>query len=247
MYFLRSAIIGFKFSFWIANSSASSVPSKYSAFTYSPAKPNISSFTSSLNLPCKLTKGTCFPVSSSTNKAGTPAFLATIASSAPNVGAMWTTPVPSSVVTKSPVITTNALSGLSQGNAYGINCSYFNPAKSVPLHSPPTKKGIDFPSPSNEITSSKVSTALYPFPNCFPTKFLAKTTWIGSFVYWLNEWTKTYSIFCPTQSAVLDGNVQGVVVHAKKCAFSISTFWNGNACPDLILNWATQVVSFTSW
>ena len=58
-----------------------------------------------------------------------------------------------------------------------------------------------------------------------PKKFLAKTfsirevattTVTFSFVYWLNVFTNEYSILAPTVKAVLEGRVQGVVVHAKK-------------------------------
>src|SRR5690554_7675246 len=46
--------------------------------------------------------------------------------------------------------------------------------------------------------------------NCFPNKALASTTLIGSNVYWLYDFTITYSIFFPTVKAVFEGNVQGV-------------------------------------
>ena len=84
-------------------------PNKERGFvTYLPDK-SPSPFT---NLPCKSTKGTGVPFSSKTNIGGTSgvAAAATLASSAPNVGAVCTIPVPSSVVTKSPAITRNASS-----------------------------------------------------------------------------------------------------------------------------------------
>ena len=78
-----------------------------------------------MNLPCKFTNGTGFPFSSRTNIGGISgvASLATLASSAPKVGAVCTIPVPSSVVTKSPEITLKAFSGFWYGNANCINCS----------------------------------------------------------------------------------------------------------------------------
>ena len=75
------------------------------------------------NRPCRSTSGTPWPVPSSTSMAGTPASLATRASSAPNVGAVCTMPVPSSVVTKSPGMTWKASSGESIGKAQSSKAS----------------------------------------------------------------------------------------------------------------------------
>ena len=62
------------------------------------------------------------------------ASLATRASSAPNVGAVWTIPVPSSVVTKSPKITLNAFSGFSCGRGESFQiCSYLISTSSWPF------------------------------------------------------------------------------------------------------------------
>ena len=79
---------------------------------FPPKNPN--SFT---NFPCRSTSGTRSPFLFLINIGGTSglAFFAAIASSAPNVGAVCTIPVPSSVVTKSPDINLNAFSGLSFG------------------------------------------------------------------------------------------------------------------------------------
>ena len=44
---------------------------------------------------------------------------------------------------------------------------------------------------------------------------------IGSKVYWLKVFTKTYSISLPTARAVLEGKVQGVVVQARMLRFEI--------------------------
>ena len=78
-----------------------------------------------MNFPCRFTNGTGFSFSSKTNIGGTSgvASFATLASSAPKVGAVCTIPVPSSVVTKSPEIIRNAFSGFWYGKANFINCS----------------------------------------------------------------------------------------------------------------------------
>ena len=74
---------------------------------------------SGLKRPCKSTNGTKLPLSSFTKSGGISgvACFATMESSAPNVGAVCTIPVPSSVVTKSPEMTLKAFSGLSFGKA----------------------------------------------------------------------------------------------------------------------------------
>ena len=126
-------MIGFNSACCFANSSAFSSSVRYSALMYSSPKPNTGSANSERNFPLKSTNGTRFPCSSFTNKGGTPASAATLASSAPKVGAVCTIPVPSSVVTKSPGIIRNASSGRSSGSAYGMSCSYFKPTKSVPV------------------------------------------------------------------------------------------------------------------
>ena len=63
------------------------------------------------------------------------ACLATKASSAPKVGAVWTIPVPSSVVTKSPEMTLNAFCLFSNYRLKSKSCSYVIPTKSLPLNS----------------------------------------------------------------------------------------------------------------
>ena len=68
----------------------------------------------------------------------------------------------------------------------------------------------------------------------------------GSCVYWLNVWTKLYSILGPTVKAVFEGNVHGVVVQARKC--TVAAPKSASLCPlFIILNWATTVLSLTSW
>ena len=96
------------------------------------------------NFPVMSTIGRVSPFFVNIINPGTPAFLATKASSAPNVGAMCTIPVPSSVVTKSPAITRNAPL---PGFTHGMSCSYSKPTKSLPEHSPMISKVAIFFSP----------------------------------------------------------------------------------------------------
>ena len=64
-------------------------------------------------------------------------------------------------------------------------------------------------------------------------------------MYWLNVLTITYSIFRPTVKAVFDGNVQGVVVQARKKISLSSLYFSGNVSL-IILNCAVTDVSETS-
>src|SRR5690606_34608457 len=85
------------------------------------------------------------------------------------------------------------------------------PAKSVPLYSPIILYGI-FLSPG--LYSSKASSAFFGLKWTLNKSF-AKTSVAGIPVYGLKVLTLTYFIPGPTQSAVFDGKVQGVVVQAK--------------------------------
>ncbi len=71
----------------------------------------------------------------------------------------------------------------------------------------------------------------------------ANTTVSGLPEYGLKVSTMLYSISGPTHNAVFDGNVQGVVVQARKYALPCPCI---SAMGSVIRNWATQVVSFTS-
>ena len=66
-------------------------------------------------------------------------------------------------------------------------------------------------------------------------------------VYGLNERILEYSISGPTQSAVFEGNVHGVVVHARKYTGSVSMPKRGCDFASLMTsNWQVAVVSVTS-
>ena len=56
-------------------------------------------------------------------------------------------------------------------------------------------------------------------PNCLPKRASANTTKPSSLVYRFAVFTTAYAMAGPTVKAVLDGSVQGVVVHAKKSRF----------------------------
>ena len=53
----------------------------------------------------------------------------------------------------------------------------------------------------------------------FVIRSFARMTFTGLWVYKLNVLIKQYSIFLPTVKAVFEGNVHGVVVHAKMYIF----------------------------
>ena len=66
-------------------------------------------------------------------------------------------------------------------------------------------------------------------------------------VYGLKERTRTYSYFGPTQSAVFEGRVHGVVVHARKYTGKASVPKSGCDFPSLMTsNCTVAVVSVTS-
>ena len=94
------------------------------------------------NFPVMSTIGRIFPSLSIKVNPGTSFSLATLASSAPKVGAVCTIPVPSSVVTKSPATTRKG--SPSAGCAYGNNCSKRISVSSFPLKVPRTLNGIFF-------------------------------------------------------------------------------------------------------
>ncbi len=69
----------------------------------------------------------------------------------------------------------------------------------------------------------------------------------GSPEYGLNDITLTYSICGPTQSAVFEGNVHGVVVQARKYTGSVSQPKTGCDIRSFITsNCTAAVVSLTS-
>ena len=80
------------------------------------------------------------------------------------------------------------------------NCSYFNPIKLFPVY--------DFMILYSDSSLKYLLRAL-----------LDKMTLIFSFEYLFIQFTLTYSIFLLTARALLAGNVQGVVVQARKYVF----------------------------
>src|SRR5688572_2905099 len=96
------------------------------------------------------------------------------------------------------------------------------PSRSAPFNTSTMEYG-SFLSPALNSNGSafKLSAEKY-----FPNKSFARITFTGFAVYGLNVLTKTYSMFFPTAKAVFEGNVQGVVVQARKKVSS------GNDLPD---------------
>jgi hypothetical protein len=127
-----------------------------------------------------------------------PAALQTFWSSSPNAGAMCTTPVPSSVVTKSAPST---------WNAFGPACStrksnsgvYRRPTRSRPEH----RADLSKPSRSFAYAGTRAAPEQYRCPSVSRT---------------------AYSMSGPTASARLDGSVHGVVV--QTATFSPVSSWN---------------------
>ena len=122
---------------------------------------------------------------------------------------MCTTPVPSTVVTKSASVTYQAFWPVSRIAGISNNGSYSRPIKSAPF------------------TLSFISYFLSPIT--VSTLSFAKIEFSPS------TSTNTYSISFPTAKATFPGNVHGVVVHAKiyvGLSFGIFTLLNCRLCPS---------------
>src|SRR5262249_15433262 len=125
--------------------------------------------------------------SSTVTTVGIPAALHTAWSSSPKAGAQWTTPVPSSMVTKSAVSTWKAL-GPASSTRKSKSGRYRRPASIAPVTVP--------------VSVQPASSLAYAPVRAAPTYALSP-----SFS------STAYEMSAPTARARLDGRVHGVVVH----------------------------------